>query len=177
MQYTHASTGCAFFWAYIGLLHWGSLVERLDRRQCILLPHEANGKYIGVIASDNGLSPCWRQAIIWNNAWILLTGPLGTNVSEILIAIHIFSFTKMHFKMSSGKWWPFCLGLNVLTQQNTTKHKLFPYFFGCSLCIVGTLGNENAKTIVFYLHLHSTLSSASVKLWLPYIVNYCLLAL
>ena len=37
------------------------------------------------IASNNGLSPGRRQAIIWNNAGILLIGSLGTNFSEILI--------------------------------------------------------------------------------------------
>ena len=66
------------------------------------------------IGSDNGLSPGRRQAIIWNNAGILLIGPLGTNFNEILIEIHTFSFKKMHLKMSSGKWRPCCLGLNVL---------------------------------------------------------------
>ena len=30
--------------------------------------------------------------------------------------IHTFPFMKMHFKMSSAKWRPFCLGLNVLTR-------------------------------------------------------------
>ena len=67
------------------------------------------------IGSDNGLSPGRRQAIIWTNAGILLIGPLGTNFSEILIKVFTFSFKKMHVKMSSGKWRPFCLGLNVLT--------------------------------------------------------------
>ena len=67
-----------------------------------------------IIASDNGLSPGWRQAIIWTNAAILLIGPLGTKFNETLIEIHIFSFTKMHLKMSSVKWHPFCLGLNAL---------------------------------------------------------------
>ena len=33
-----------------------------------------------------------RQAIIWTNAGTLLTGPLGTNFSEILIEIHIYLF-------------------------------------------------------------------------------------
>ena len=37
------------------------------------------------IGSDNGLSPDQRQAIIWANAGILLTWPLGTNLSEIVI--------------------------------------------------------------------------------------------
>ena len=69
-----------------------------------------------IIGSDNGLSPGRHQAIIWNNAGILLIGPLGTKFNEILIEIHTFSFKEMHLKMSSGKWRPFCLGLNVLTQ-------------------------------------------------------------
>ena len=69
-----------------------------------------------IIGSDNGLSPGWCQAIIWTSAGILLpvTGPLGTNFSEILIKIHTFSFKKIHLKLSSGKWRPFCLSLNVL---------------------------------------------------------------
>ena len=52
------------------------------------------------IGLDNGLSPDRRQAIIWTNAGILLTRPLGTNFSEILIEIRTFSFKKVHLKMS-----------------------------------------------------------------------------
>ena len=66
-----------------------------------------------IIGSDNGLLPGRRQAIIWTNTGILLIGPLGTNFIEILIGIQTFSFKKMHLKMSSAKWRPFCLGLNV----------------------------------------------------------------
>ena len=72
-----------------------------------------------IIDSDNGLSHDRRQAIIWTNAGILLIAPMGTNFSEFLIEIHAFAFKKMHLKMSSGKWRPFCLGLNVLNQQST----------------------------------------------------------
>ena len=75
------------------------------------------------IGSDNGLSPCRRQAIIWTNVGILLIGPLGTNFSEILIEIHTYSFKKMHLKMSSGKWPPFCLGLNVLKPHERRNHE------------------------------------------------------
>ena len=64
--------------------------------------------------SDNGLSPRRRQAIIWTNAGILLIRPLGRNFGEILIAIETFSFKKRHLKISSVKWRPFCLGLNIL---------------------------------------------------------------
>ena len=68
-------------------------------------------RYIGW---ENGLWPGRRQAIISTNAGILLIGPLGSKFSVILIEIHTFSFKKMHLKMSSGKFRPFCLGLHVL---------------------------------------------------------------
>ena len=85
-----------------GLTHWGRVT------------HICVGKLI-IIGSDNGLSPGRRQAIIWTNAGILLIGPLRTNFSEISIEIRTFSFKKIHLKVSSGKWCPFCLGLNVLS--------------------------------------------------------------
>ena len=80
--------------------------------------------YVGnltIIVSDNGLSPGWRQAIIWTNVGVLLIGPLGTNFNEILIEIRTLSLKKIHYKMSSGKWQPFCLGLNVLTDYNVPE--------------------------------------------------------
>ena len=76
-----------------------------------------------IIDSDNGL-PLGCQAIIWTNAGMLLVGPLGTYFSKILSEILTFSFKKMHLKMSSGKWWPFCLSLNVLTPAGGNKVSL-----------------------------------------------------
>ena len=67
-----------------------------------------------ITGSDNGLAPGRRQATIWTNVGILLIGPLGTNFSENLFEILTFSFTKMRLEVSSAKWRPFCLGLNVL---------------------------------------------------------------
>ena len=84
------------------LTHWGRVTLTCVSKQIIY-------------GSDNGLSPSRRQAIIWTNAGILLIGPMGTKFNEILIEIQTFSFKKMHLKMSSGKWRPFCLRLNVLT--------------------------------------------------------------
>ena len=86
---------------------------------CCVLTHWGRETHICVsnltiIGSDNTLSPGRRQAIIWNDAGILLIGPLGTNVNETSIEIHTFSFKKIHVKLLSGKWRPFCLGLNVL---------------------------------------------------------------
>ena len=37
-------------------------------------------------------------------------GPLRTNFSEILSKIQNFSFTKLHLKITSVKWWSFCPG-------------------------------------------------------------------
>ena len=84
-----------------GLTHWGRVM------------HICVGK-LTIIGSNNGLSPGRRQAIIWTNAGKLLIRPLGTNCSEILIGIKTFSFKKMYLQMSSAKWRPFYLSLNVL---------------------------------------------------------------
>ena len=58
-----------------------------------------------------------HQAITWSNDGILLIVPLGTNLSEIFIKIHAFSFKKVHLNTSSVKRRPFCLCLNVLIQS------------------------------------------------------------
>ena len=98
--------GCGIINIEVNILtHWGRLTH-------ICVSNLTN------IGSDNVLSPGRRQAIIWTNAGISLIGTLGTNFNEMLIEIHAFSFTKIHLKMSSGKWRPFCLGLNVLTFQS-----------------------------------------------------------
>ena len=75
--------------------------------------------YVGkltITGSDKGMSTGRRQAIIGTNAGILLIGPSETNFNQkqkILIENHTFSLKKMHLQMSSAKWRPFCLGLNV----------------------------------------------------------------
>ena len=94
------------------LTHWGRVT------------HICVSKLI-IIGSDNGLSPDRRQAIIWTNAGLLLIGPLGTNFTEILIKILEFSFKKMRLKLSSAKWRPFCLGLNVLKHGQVITPTLY----------------------------------------------------
>ena len=86
------------------LTHWGRVTHI-----CV--------SKLTIIGSDNGLSPDRRQAIIWTNAGLLLIGPLGTNLSEILIEILSFSFKIMRLKVSSAKRRPFCFGLDVLTLE------------------------------------------------------------
>ena len=101
------------------LTHWGRVTHICVRKPTI-------------IGSDNGLSPDRRQTIIWTNAGILLIAPLWTNFNEISIKIHTFSFKKMHLKMSSAKWRPFCLGFNEL---NLCMPVLFIYIQGTKLVI------------------------------------------
>ena len=102
------------------LTHWGRVTHI-----CV--------NALTIIGSDNGLSPGRRQAIIWTNAGILLT-----NFSEILVKTQIFSFRKMHMKMSSGKWRPFCLGLNVLKDVQVLAKRstlLLNKALDCNSCI------------------------------------------
>ena len=103
--YTEKGPRSRFIEFYCCLTHWGRVT------------HIYVGK-LTIIGSDNGLLPGRRQAIIWTNAGILLTEPLGTNFSDILIETHTFSFKKIRLKMSSGKRRPFCLSLNVLKWVN-----------------------------------------------------------
>ena len=87
------------------LSHWCRVTQMCVRKRII-------------IGSDNGLSPGRRKALIWTNAGILLIGSLKTKLSEILIKINQFSFKKM----SSGKFRPYYLGLNVLI--DAYKHEV-----------------------------------------------------
>ena len=95
---------------------------------------------LSIIGSDNGLSPDRRQAIIWANAGLLSIGPLRIYFSENLIKIQQFSLKKMHVKMSSLKWRPSCLGLNVLKQ---TGYKLV------SVKYIFWLPNNKTRLAVF----------------------------
>ena len=128
----------------------GNAFDKLRRHHACLMhrflvsPGHQQARHICVsrltiTGSDNGLSPGRRQAIIWTNAGILLIGPVGTNFSENLIVILTFSFRKMRLKVSSAKWWPFCLGLNVLN-LSMAQGKMIP---------VTPSGRFNIKTLSY----------------------------
>ena len=53
---------------------------------------------LNIIGSDNGLSPGWRQAIIFTSAGLLLIQNAGTNFRKILIEIHTFSSRENAFE-------------------------------------------------------------------------------
>ena len=107
--------------------------------KCPLLTHWGRATHIFVsetiiIGSDYGLSPGWRQAIIWTNVAIFLIGPLGTSLNEISLKINTFSFKKMHLKMSSAEWCLVDLSLNDLT-NNT------PYLTSAVSCGLSYMNN------------------------------------
>ena len=105
-----------------------------------------------IIDSDNGLWPGWRrQPIIWTNAEILLNGLLGTSVSEILIEFYKCSFKKMHLKMSSGKWGPFCFGLNVLRLIYLCSPLIVLTFFVLGMILNILLGNGSQNGSIYSL--------------------------
>ena len=125
------------------LTHWGRMT------------HICVSKLASII-SDNGLSPGRRQAIIWNNAGILLIGPLGTNFSEILIEIHIFSSMKMHFEMSSDKMAailsrPQCVNVKpTLKDEQNDPHLHYTFYFCFVLFLKSSRHwpNEQASLLV-----------------------------
>ena len=67
---------------------------------------------LGAIDSDKGLSQVRCQVIIWKNAGLILTGPLSSYLSEIVIKA-IFIQEKA-LEMACAKQKPFYPGLNVL---------------------------------------------------------------
>ena len=105
------------------------------------------------IGSDNGLSPGRRQAIIRTNAGILLIRPLGTNFSEFLVEILIFSFKKMRLKVSSAKRRLFCLGLNVLTHHSLEIFALVNRYIGSDNKLSPGGCRSSAQTIANILRI------------------------
>ena len=95
------------------LTHWGQ-----ETHICI--------SKISIIGSDNGLLPGPLHYL--NQCWDIDNftprNKLWYNINRKLI--HFYSFKKMHLKMSSGKWRPSCLSLNVLNHIRIHCFLSFP---------------------------------------------------
>ena len=147
-----------------------------------VLTHWGRGTHIcfnklTIIGSDNGLSPGWRQAIIWTNVGKLFIRTLGTNCSEIVIEMQTFSLKKLRLKMSSVKRQPFCLGLNVL--RVFPRHSLSYEFHHGGLYLdnifVRGMVHSNWRAVFYYQvqDSHGLESPNSIfisETWLP---NQC----
>ena len=99
-------------WAYYHWWYWHSKLIYVILAHWSRVTHIYVSK-LTITGSDNGLLPGQCQAFIWTNAEILLIWSIETKFSDILIKIHTYSFKKIQLKMSSGKFRPFCLSLNV----------------------------------------------------------------
>ena len=91
------------------LTHWGRVTHI-----CV--------SKLTIMGSDSSLSPGLPAPSHYLNQWwniVNWTLIKSTNFSEILIVIYTSTFKKLQFTMSSGKWRPFCLVLNVLSLKRT----------------------------------------------------------
>ena len=59
----------------------------------------------------------WRQAITGTNAAILSIWPSGNNFTQILVQKWWFSFKKIHLKVTSAEWRPFCFLPQYVNKQ------------------------------------------------------------
>ena len=153
------------FWQVqsLDLTHWGRVT------------HICVGK-LTIIGLDNGLSPGRRQAIVWTNAGILLFGPLASSFCEIVIEIDAFSFTKMHLKLSSAKWRPPCLGLNVLSNfllGYQTKQSIISMSKANKLMNKFKNGTIMLKALLDLIDIEFYCTSFSINPWSAKLCRHC----
>ena len=108
-----------------------------------------------------------RLGIFWTNAGILFIRTLAATFSEIVSEIQTFRFKKMYLKISSVKWWQFCLGINVLTHYHIWTH--FDTFgvimytaqqkFGITLVSWSTRGNTATQMTIYSRIWHRIFSN------------------
>ena len=96
----------------------------------------------------------------WINCGSLSIEPSETSFNEISIKLQQFSFWKIDLKMSSAKWRPLCLGLNVLIRFENAE--------GVSRLRQPRVGNDNInffirftapKMIIWWRHQMKTFSA------------------
>ena len=103
---------------------------------------------------------CKKSCLTGNGSW--------KNYSKEKTAITfgeecIFSFKKMHLKMSSGNWQPSCLGLNVLMYTDGTNYgiphtKFLWSEFGRYLLVPGLISIAKWSNVGFYNPLSNQLN-------------------
>ena len=117
-------------------IKWGSLTH-WDR-----VTHVCVTK-LTIIGSHNGLKPDRCQAIIWNNAGILLVSPLGTHFRAeyqskfIYILIQESAFENVVWKTAAILSRPQCVDLKVASATwycctNYNRQMFLPACFNCS---------------------------------------------
>ena len=120
------------------------------------------------IGSDGGLSPDRRQAIILIKAKIMFIGPLGTNSIGLSIEWNSNIFIQENSKMSSGKWRPFCLDLNVLKMSWAHNSKLVV----ATIFLLNDFESENAIRQQICTCFGGSTVETFEKLWSDYFVRF-----
>ena len=94
------------------------------------------------IGSDNGFVAWRAPGHYLNQCWNIVNWTTMNKLQWNLNQIHTLSFKKMNLKISSAKWWPFCLSLNVLTQE-IMWHSIFDAhhknYLALLLCLCSTI--------------------------------------
>ena len=92
------------------LLQWNSL-ECIKSSRAI---HAYTRQYTNeIIGSDNGLTPVERQARYLYQCWLIVNRATGNKFQWNLNSNITIFIKKMNMKLTSAKWRPFCVGLNV----------------------------------------------------------------
>ena len=92
-----------------------------------------------------------------NQCWNIVNSILRNKLQGNIDQIHTFSFKKMHLKMSSGKWRPFCLELNGL---GLNLQGLMVVFIAFVFYVI-------IKYISVHMYLHASVGVC--RIW----VRYC----
>ena len=89
-----------------------------------------------------------------NQSWNIANWTFG-NKRSCNLKIYIFPFKKKHLKMSLGKWWPFCYGLNVLNHVGQTY-------------ILSLLQSMSAPHFCYSDYLQASKVNSTVVIWGPF---------
>ena len=104
----HVSLPCRWISTGCGMVYWQLNSLRLSDEY---MHHQPKTSLVQIMSCGLfGAKPS-SEPILY---YLLSTGPLGTNFSQIVFRIRTFSFNKISLKMSR-KWWIFFLGLNVFS--------------------------------------------------------------
>ena len=96
---------------------------------------------LSIIASDNGLLPVRRQAIIWTNAGIFLIGPVQTSLKYLLKFIHFHSRRSVskYRPENSGHFVPASICWSIAIWHISKEYKTFG---ACKIAFVTTCNDK-----------------------------------
>ena len=104
---------------------WMKMIENLIWISLKLVPRSSIDNKPALV--EIRLVAWWAPSHYLNQCWNIVNWTLRNKLQWNLNRNSYISFKKMHFKMPSGKWRPFCLGLNFLGRLDQNN--------GCWCCV------------------------------------------